>query len=107
MNLGVTVMATGDAVISTGGYNLIKFNFAIGPACLGVSGLQKSAAAAAAVVIGFVRSHFDKILFTDNRLNDEPQIVRHLVAIPFPNDLAGILNSEFDAKILIPVGIYF
>ena len=47
VDLGMTVMAGGHTIISSRCYNLIKFHFAVLPACFGVSGLQITTATAA------------------------------------------------------------
>ena len=51
MNLGMAVVAPGDTVIRAGGLDLLVFEPAILQALILESGLQESAAAAAAVVI--------------------------------------------------------
>lgn len=105
MNLGVAVMATGNTIIGSGGDNLVKFHLAVGPALFREPGLQKAATATAAIVIRFVRGHFDDVFLTDHRFDDIAQIIGNGVAKAFADDLAGILNREFYLQILVPVGI--
>ena len=107
MDLGMTVMTSGDAVVGPGGNDLVILELAIGPARFRMSRLQETAPAATAVVIGFIRGHFDEIFFTDDRFDNKPQIVRNLIAKTLTNDLTGVLNGELDTTIFIPVGIYF
>ena len=51
MDLGMAVVAAGDAVVCTGGLDLIVFNLSISQAFILESGLEETAAAAAAKVI--------------------------------------------------------
>ncbi len=51
MDLGMAVMAAGNAVIGAGGDDLVIFQLAVIPPGVSESGLEKTAAAAAAVVI--------------------------------------------------------
>jgi len=51
--------------------------------------------------------HFDKILLSDDRLDDKPKIFCNGVAVTFANNLARVLNRKFDFKILVPIGIDF
>ena len=106
MHLGMTIMATRDAVVSSRRNDLIKLEFTVGPAGFGISRLQKSTAAAAAVVVGFVRDHIDKVIFTDDGFDYETQIIRRFVAIRLSNDLTWVLHCEFDLEISVPVGIH-
>jgi hypothetical protein len=105
MNLGVTVMAAGNAVSGPGCLNLFVFQPSVSQPLFFKSGLQKAAAAAAAVVVGAVGLHIDKILFTDNRFDHETQILGDGIAIAFAHDLAWVLNRELDLPVFVPVGI--
>jgi hypothetical protein len=58
--------------------------------------LQKTAATAAAVVIGTVGLHVDKIFFPHDGLYDKAQVFGDWVAITFAHNLARILDSKFD-----------
>ncbi len=51
MDLGVAVVARGDAVVGAGGLDLVELVPSELPPGLGVSGLEESAAAAAAVIV--------------------------------------------------------
>ncbi len=105
MNLRMTVMTTGNTVISPGGNNLVKFHLTISPALFGISGLEESAATAAAVIIGFIRCHFNDVFLTDHRFDNIPQIIGNWVTEAFSDNLAWILDCECDFKILVPIGI--
>jgi len=70
MHLGMAVMARGDTIICFCGQDLVGLGLAVCPALFLKTGLQVSAPAAAAEIIGFVRGHVDKIFFTDHRLDN-------------------------------------
>jgi hypothetical protein len=105
VNLGMAVVASGNAVIRSRGFNLIVFQLSIQQTLVLESGLQKSAAAAAAIVVRFIGLHVDEIFFTHNSLDNITKIICDRIAIAFSDDLAGILNREFDFQILVPVGV--
>ena len=105
MNLGMAVMTGGNAVIGTSGLDLLVFDAAIFEALFLEAGLQKTAAAAAAEVVGFVGGHIDEVLFPHNRFDHIPKIVGNGITIAFADNLTGILDREFDFPILIPVGV--
>jgi hypothetical protein len=105
MNLGMAVMAWCNTVVCTGLENLLGFEFAIFSSRFRETGLQKSAATAAAVVVRSVRAHIDKVFFTDNSLSNETQIFCHRVTKGFAHQLAGILYRKLYFSVLVPVGI--
>jgi len=105
VDLGMAIVTGRNAVIRLSCQNLVQLQFAVFVTGVNISGLQEPAAAAAAVVIGPIGHHIDKVLFTHNRLHNESQIFCHRVAEALTDDLAGILYREFDAQIPIPVGI--
>jgi len=105
MDLGMAVMASGDAVIRTGRLNLLIFQPTILQARLLIAGLEEPAAAAAAVIVRAVGLHVDEVVFADHGLDDEAQIFGNGVAITLANDLTRILDGELDFQILVPVGI--
>jgi hypothetical protein len=107
MHLGVAVMAGGDAIIGAGFQNLIQFQPAVFMTCLGVTGLQVPAAAAAAIIVGPVGIHINEIFFSDNTFHDKPEIFGHGITKALSYQLAGVLNGKFYLEILIPIGIYF
>ncbi len=80
VNLRVTVVARGDAIISPGAIDLFKFQFSVSASGFWKSGLQESAPSTAAEIIGPIRCHVDKIFFSDTGLHHEPQIFSNRVA---------------------------
>ncbi len=107
MNLSVAVMTPGNAVVRAGRLDLLIFQTTIRKALFFEPGLQKAAAAAAAVVVGTVRLHVNEILFPHYGLDYEAQIFGNGIPIAFTNDLTGILNRKLDFQIFVPVGIDF
>ncbi len=105
MDLGMAVVARGDAVGSPGFLDLFGFQAAIMPSGFRITGLEKPAAAAAAVIVRFVGGHVDEVFFADNRFHHKAQIVGNGIAEAFSNELAGILNRELDLEVLVPVGV--
>lgn len=101
----MAVMTAGNAIVCTGGFYLVILNFSIGKALFLKSCLEKSAAAAAAIVVGAVGYHIDKIFFPYNGSNNITQVFSNGVSIAFPDDLTGILDREFNLQILVPVGV--
>jgi len=105
MDLGVAVMAAGDAVICAGGLDLVVFDFTVSQAFFFEPGLEESAAAAAAKVVGFVGLHVDEIFFSDNGFHHKSQVIGNGITIAFSYNLTGILNREFDFQVFVPVGV--
>jgi hypothetical protein len=106
MDLGMAVVAAGDAVVCAGGLNLLIFDFPVRQAFFFKSGLEESAAAAAAKVVGAVGLHIDKVLFSDNGFHHKPQVIGNGVSIAFSDNLTGILNRKFNFQVFVPVGVY-
>jgi hypothetical protein len=105
MDLGMTVVAGRYAIVGAGGLDLFELGASEGPAGFRISGLQKAGAPAAAVVVGTIGRHVDKVFFTDRRFQDEAQIFGHRVAQALAHQLAWVLAGELDFEILVPVGI--
>ena len=91
MDLCVAVMAGRDAVVRIRGHDLIVFDLAERPALLGIAGLERPAAAAAAEVVGFIRGHVDEVFLAYRCLDHEADIIGCRIPIAFTDDLAGIL----------------
>ena len=70
------------------------------------TGLEKTAAAAAAIIIRPVRLHINKVFFANHRLDHISQIFGNRVPKGLAHNLAGILDGKFNFEILIPVRIY-
>jgi hypothetical protein len=105
MDLGMAVVTCGNAVIGSGGLNLGVLDFPVLEPLLFVPGLQKTAPAAAAEIIGPVGVHIDKVLFAYYRFDDKAKIFCHRIAKALADDLAGILNGELDLEVFVPFGI--
>jgi len=103
MYLRMTIMAAGNAVIGPCRYDLVEFNLTIRLPCFGETRLEETSTTAATVVVGFIGCHFYQILFTDYRFYDKSEIIRHRIAVALADNLAGILNGEFDFSVLIPL----
>jgi hypothetical protein len=107
VDLGMAVMTAGDAIIRTGGHNLVKFNFPVGAPFFGEAGLQEPAATTTTVIIGLIWGHLDDIFLTHHRLDDKSQVISDFVTFAFADNLAGILNRKLDFSVLIPGGTDF
>jgi hypothetical protein len=105
MYLGMAVMAWGNTVCRARGQDLFSFQATILSTSILITGLEKTAAAAAAVVIGSVRGHVDEVFFTHHGFDHKPEVFGHRVAEGFAHQLAGVLNREFDFQVFVPVGI--
>ena len=106
MDLGVTVMAGSDRVCGAGIDYLFGLEASILATGIGKSGLEKSAAAAATVVIGHIGRHIDEVLFADHLLDHIAQIFSHRVAEGLSDELAGILYGKGYLEVPVPVGIH-
>jgi len=107
MYLGMAVMAAGNAVVGTGGLDLVILQLPISQALFFIPGLQKTTPAATAVVVGSVGLHVDKIIFANDRFDHKAQILGNGVTITFTHDLTRILDCKFDFEVFIPIGIDF
>jgi hypothetical protein len=105
MNLGMAIMAAGDTVIRTGRLYLLILQPAEFQTLFFHAGLQKTAAAAAAIIVGPVGDHIDKIFFADDRFDHISQVFGNGIAKGFAHDLAGVLDGKFNLEVLVPVGI--
>jgi len=105
MYLGMTVVTGSNSVIGPGRKYLIQLKLSELPPLLGVGGLQEPAAAAAAVVVGFIGIHVDEVFFSDNGLDHKPKIIGQRISQRFPDKLAGVLDRKFDAQFLVPIGV--
>ena len=105
MDLCMAVVAGSNAVVCTGGFNLIIFGLSIDQAFFLESRLEETAAAATAEIVGFVGGHIHKIFFPHNGFHHKAQIICNGIAIAFSDNLAGILDGELDFQVLVPVGI--
>ncbi len=104
VDLGVAVMARSDGISGTGCQNLVGLQFTIFSTFIRITGLKETAAAAATKVVGSVRIHVDKVLFTDHRLNHVAQVLGHWIAEGLADQLTWILDGEGDFALFIPFG---
>ena len=107
MNLGMAVMAAGDTVIRAGSLYLLILQPAEFQTLFFHAGLEETAPAAAAIIVGPVGHHIDKIFFSDDRFHNVSQILGNGIAKCLANDLAGVLDGKFNLQVLVPVGIDF
>ena len=105
VHLRVTVVTRGDTVIRTRIQNLFGLEAAVFPSCIGVTGLQKTAAAAATVIVGAVGLHIDKVFFTHHGFDHIAQIFGHRIAKRLAHQLTGILHGKLYTAIFVPIGI--
>ena len=96
MNLGVTVVTSGDAIIGTGGLNLAILQAAEFMTGFLISGLQKTTTSATAIMVGVVGLHIDKIFFPHDGFHHKTKIFSDWVAITFAYDLARVLYGKLD-----------
>lgn len=96
VNLGMAVVAGSNAIIGSGGDNLIQFPLSVLQAFLFIGILQESTTAAATIVVGHVRIHIDEVFFTDAGFEDKPEILCQGIAKGFPHQVTGILGSKFN-----------
>lgn len=107
MNLRMTVVAGGNAVIRTGGLYLIVFHLPVGQAFFFETRLESSPPTTATVVVGTVGLHINEVFFTYNGFDNKTQIVGNGISITLSDNLAGILYREFNLQVFIPVGTGF
>jgi len=69
VDLGVAVVAGRDGVRRPGGQDLVGLKLAVFSPFVGKAGLQETAAAAAAEIVGAVGVHIDEIFFTHHSLD--------------------------------------
>jgi hypothetical protein len=98
-------MTAGDTIIRAGFLNLVILQLAELQALLLETGLEKTAAAAATIIVRLVGLHINKIFFPDNGLDHEAQILGNRIPIGLAHDLTGVLHRKFNFQILVPVGI--
>ena len=107
MNLGMAIMAAGNTVIRAGRLYLFILQTAELETLFFHAGLEETAAAAAAIIVGPVGDHIDKILFADDRFDHVSQIFGNGIAKSLAHDLTGVLDGKFNFEVLVPVGVDF
>ena len=104
MDLGMAVVAGGDTIIRLGCLNLVVLDLPVLEPLFLEPGLQEAAAAAAAEVVRAVGVHVDKIFFTHHGFDHEAQVFGNRIPVALADDLAGILDGEFNLQVFVPVG---
>jgi len=107
MNLGMAVMATGNTIRRLGVLNLLIFETSILQTLILITGLEKTAAATATIVVGTVGNHINKIFFSHDGFYHKPQIFGNGIAKGFTHDLARVLSGKLDFQVLVPIGVDF
>ncbi len=107
MDLGVTVVARGDAVRCLGLKNLLGLKATVLPTRFRQSRLQETTPTAATIIIRPVGGHVDKVLLPDHGPNHIAKVFSYRVAEGFADELAGILNSKLNLSFLVPIGADF
>jgi hypothetical protein len=105
MDLCMAIVAGRNAIVGAGGLNLPVLLLSVCQPCILIARLEKSAAAAAAVIVRPVGEHFDEIFFSHDRLHHKPEIFGNGIAKGFPHNLARILNRKRDLQLLVPVRV--
>lgn len=104
MDLGMAVMAGCDTIGCLGGQDLVGLGLAVSPALFLKTGLQVSATAAAAEVIGLVGGHVNEIFFAHNLSDHISHVFGHRITQGLSDQLTGILEGKLDLALLVPLG---
>jgi len=105
MNLSMTVMTASHDIIGSGFNNLVKFHLAISSAGFCETGLEKTATATTAVVVGLVWRHLYNVFLTHAGGNNISKVICNNIAFTFAYNLTWILDSKLDLSVFIPVGV--
>jgi hypothetical protein len=105
VDLRVAVVAGRHAIGGARGLDLLVLEPAVTQPGFLVAGLQEPTPTAAAIVIGTVGHHIDEVLLPHHGFDNEAQILGNGIAVALAYDLAGVLDGELDAQILVPIGI--
>ena len=105
MNLGMAIMAAGNTIIRAGFLDLLVLDSAEFQTLFFEAGLEKSPSPAAAIIVGSVGRHIDKIFFPNDGFNHVSQVFGNRITITLAHNLTGVLDGEFNFQILVPVGI--
>ena len=96
MNLGVAVMTARNTIVCAGFLYLFILQTAKFQTLFFETGLEKATAPAAAIIIGSVGLHINKIFFSNDRFDNISQIFGNRIPIRLTHDLTGILDRKFD-----------
>ena len=103
MNLGMAVVTGGSNINRAGSHDLLMLESAIIKTGIFVAVLEKSAAAATAVVIRSVRNHIDNVFFTHYGFDDKAELFGQRVTETFPHMITGVLYGKLHFQIFVPV----
>lgn len=106
-DLRVAVVAWRNTIINPRVLDLIEFHFTIVSPGFSKPGLQITSPSAAAVVVGSVGMHVNKVFFTHNGFDDKPQVFCNRITKRLSYQLAGVLNGELHLEILVPIRVDF
>ena len=101
----MAVMAGRDAIVGTGGQDLLGLHASVFPAGFRDSRTAGTRRRRRSSNCWTGWGHVDEVLLADHRFDHEAQVLGNRIAVAFAHDLAGILNGELDFQILIPVGV--
>jgi len=96
VDLRMAIVTWCDAIRGSGSLDLIKLDLPVLMPRISVPGLQISSTATAAVVVGHVGGHVNKILFPNNTLHHKPQFFGNWIAKRLSDQLTRILNRKLD-----------
>jgi hypothetical protein len=103
VNLGMTVVTSGNTVICTGCLDL----FVLDPPKLKTlilkPSLQKSTTPATAIIVGSIGSHVYEIFLPYACLDGISKIFSNGIPKALPYNLARVLKRKLDPKLLVPV----
>lgn len=105
MDLGMTIVTRGNAIISSGICDLIELNLAKAAPGFRVSALESPAASTAAIVVGAVWGHIHKVFLAHNPFGHKPQVFGIGISVSLSYLITWILSREFNLPIFVPVGI--
>ena len=105
MNLGMAIMAAGDTIVRAGFLYLFVLQPAEFQTLFFHAGLEETATAAAAIIVGPVGDHINKIFFADDRFDHVSQIFGNRIAKSLAHYLTGVLDGKFNLEVLVPIGI--
>ena len=101
----MAIMATGDTVIRTGRLYLVVLQLAKFQTFFLHTGLEETAAPAAAIIIRSVGFHINKVFVSNHRFDHISQVFGNRIPKSLAHDLTGVLDGKFNFQVLVPIGI--
>lgn len=102
----MAVVTRGDAIGCPGCLDLLQFGFPIVMAGFRKPGLQETATAATAVIVGAVGVHIDNVFFSNDGFQYKSEVFRNRISKALSHQLARILNSELNLQVFVPIRAY-